>query len=193
MYQIKFNDLLRLKLYTITFNTSKIYCILMDGTVYNCNLLCYVKWSTSLLTRFPIPTNLLFHCNMICSGNSQQGITRGTYLLSFLHWNHWLTLACRGAIHTVTLIDLFPRIHHSETCYFLSACRKIAQIKFVCIPGSGPWKFVWSSSESQSCRCRDHLSPSVSASLHQQQWMCQFGPHQHCEKEQDQCQQIICT
>ena len=50
------------------------------------------------------------------------------------------------------------------------------------VPHSGPWKSVWSSSESQSCRCQDHLSPSVSASLHQQQWMCQFGPHQHCKE-----------
>ena len=117
MYQIKFNYLLRLKLYTITFNTSKIYCIFMDGMVYNCNLLCYVKWSTSLLTRFPIPTNLLFHCNMICSGNSQQKITRGTYLLSFLHWNHWLTLACCGAIHTVSIVETHVRLLSKKAPY----------------------------------------------------------------------------
>ena len=59
-------------------------------------------------------------------------------------------------------------------------------IQLAYIPGSGPWRFVWSSSESQSCRCWDHLSPSVSASLHQQQWMCQFGPHQHL-KEENKC------
>ena len=85
---------------------------------------------------------------------------------------------------------------------FYITAHNINPILHAYIPCSGPWIFVWSSSESQSCRCRDHLSPSVSASLHQQQWMCQFGPHQHCErttpnkqelhlKEESKCQESI--